>query len=348
MKPVFNNTHNKVYQTDDGDKWHSRACAVVAHVWIKYVKLDKSNEYFILVGKRGIGGDNIGKLNIPCGYMDWDENLTQATRRELYEETGFDIQDYLSASLRTSIKQPWYVKTDPDENRQNISMHTGILLELEEGNFELPTLSKKYILLIFLVPTLIAIGVFQTFEHNFIKFTEVKDWSPLLFAIIASILLILPLKLKHYLILFSILSLMVSLSIVDTRKIQPEEEIVKKAAKWYNDQIKQSKNPQNTNPILFTEDSRIAVEHALFYFYSEKNKADFKNKPVGLTKETTDKLKKGDLVIWESHYGFRPELRPTSQNYEYYEKDSRFQKIQYYQSSDNRFTIVFFLKTSDN
>ena len=214
--------------------------------------------------------------------------------------------------------------------------------------FELPTLSKKYILLIFLVPTLIAIGVFQTFEHNFIKFTEVKDWSPLLFAIIASILLILPLKLKHYLILFSILSLMVSLSIVDTRKIQPEEEIVKKAAKWYNDQIKQSKNPQNTNPILFTEDSRIAVEHALFYFYSEKNKADFKNKPVGLTKETTDKLKKGDLVIWESHYGFRPELRPTSQNYEYYEKDSRFQKIQYYQSSDNRFTIVFFLKTSDN
>ncbi len=141
MKPVFNNTHNKVYQTDDGDKWHSRACAVVAHVWIKYVKLDQSIEYFVLVGKRGTGGDNIGKLNVPCGYMDWDENLTQATRRELYEETGFDIQDYLSASLRTSIKQPWYVKTDPDENRQNISMHTGILLELDEQNFELPTLS---------------------------------------------------------------------------------------------------------------------------------------------------------------------------------------------------------------
>ncbi|MBI2281475.1 MAG: hypothetical protein HYU68_12435 [Bacteroidetes bacterium] len=212
--------------------------------------------------------------------------------------------------------------------------------------YEVSTFTKKYLLLLFLVPALIAIGIFQTFEHNFVKFTEVKDWSPLLFAIIAIVLLILPLKLKHYLISFSILALMVTLSIVDTRKIQPEEEIVKKAAKWYNDQIKQSKNPQNNNPVLFTEDSRLALEHALFYFYSEKNRGSFKNKPVGLTKEATDTLKKGDLVIWESHYGYRPQLRPTSLKYEDYENDPRFQKIQYYQSSDNRFTIVFFLKVS--
>ena len=212
--------------------------------------------------------------------------------------------------------------------------------------YEVASLSKKYLLLLFLVPTIITIGIFQTFEHNFIKFTEVKDWSPLLFAIIALVLLILPLKLKHYLISFSLLALMVTLSIVDTRKILPEEEIVKKAAKWYVDQIKHSKNPQNNNPVLFTEDSRLALEHALFYFYSEKNRGSFKNKPVGLTIEATDTLKKGDLVIWESHYGYRPELRPTSQKYEYYENDPRFQKIQYYQSSDNRFTIVFFLKVS--
>lgn len=214
--------------------------------------------------------------------------------------------------------------------------------------FEVSTMSKKYMLLIFLVPILIGIGVFQTFEHNFIKFTEVKNWTPLLFAVVASFLLLLPLKLKHYFIAFSLLSVFVAFSIVDTRKIQPEEQIVKKAAKWYVDQIKQSKNPQNTNPVLFTENSRLALEHALFYFYSGKNRGNFINKPVGLTKESTDSLKKGDLVIWESHYGYRPELRPSSQNYEYYEKDPRFQKIQYYQSSDNRFTIVFFLKTSDN
>ena len=212
--------------------------------------------------------------------------------------------------------------------------------------YEVSTFTKKYLLFIFLIPTIITIGVFQTFEHNFVKFTEVKDWSPLLFAVISTVLLLLPLKLKHYLITFSILAVMVTLSIVDTRKIQPEEEIVKKAAKWYNDQIKQSKNPQNNNPVLFTEDSRLALEHALFYFYSEKNRGSFKNKPVGLTKEATDTLKKGDLVIWESHYGYRPQLRPTSLKYEDYENDPRFQKIQYYQSSDNRFTIVFFLKVS--
>ena len=60
----------------------------------------------------------------------------------------------------------------------------------------------------------------------------------------------------------------------------------------------------------------------------------------------TDTLKKGDLVIWESHYGYRPKLRPTSQQYDFYEKNPNFQKIQYYQSSDRRFTIVFFQKTN--
>jgi hypothetical protein len=213
---------------------------------------------------------------------------------------------------------------------------------------EVVDLKKRYLLLAILVPVLILIGVFQTYEHNFIKLNEeVRSWDVLLFAFATVILVLLPLKVKHLTIVFSLIAIFVGASIIDTRQIQPEEQTVKKAAKWFNDQIKISKNPQPGQQVLITENSRLAVGHTLFFFYTGINENDFINKPVPLIKEATDTLKVGDVVVWESHYGYRPKLRPTSQPYDYYEKDARFQKIQYYQSKDRRFTIVFFLKVKE-
>jgi len=114
----FNNKPNKSYNTEDGIIWNARSSAVVCHIWAQV-----GSKYYVLVGKRGTGGDNVGKLNIPCGYIDWNENLYQATLRELEEETGFDLTsiDYFDSAY---LKQPWYVNTDPRENRQNIALHT--------------------------------------------------------------------------------------------------------------------------------------------------------------------------------------------------------------------------------
>jgi hypothetical protein len=213
---------------------------------------------------------------------------------------------------------------------------------------EVTTIKKRYLLLSIFIPLLILIGVFQTYEHNFIKLNEeVRSWTVLLFAIATVVIILLPLKPKHLTIVFSLLAIFVGTSIIDTRQIQPEEQTVKKAAKWFNDQVKISKNPQPGQQVLITENSRLAVGHTLFFFYTGIKESDFKNKPVPLIKEATDTLKVGDVVIWESHYGYRPKLRPTSQPYEFYEKDPRFEKIQYYQSNDRRFTIVFFLKVKD-
>ena len=80
------------------------------------------------------------------------------------------------------------------------------------------------------------------------------------------------------------------------------------------------------------------------------NKYDFEKEPIlgiGITKETADTLNKGDLIIWESHYGYRPKLQPKSQQYNYFESNPKYKKIQYYQSTDSRFTIVFFQKVMD-
>jgi len=215
---------------------------------------------------------------------------------------------------------------------------------------EISEFKKKYLLLVFLVPLIICVAMFQVYEHNFIKLTEVENWRPLIVTIIISVLLILPLKAKHYLISIAIIAIMAGASSITSRKIQPEEMTVKKAAKWYANHLKLGNNLQTASTQLFNDTNRVACGHTLFFHYLEMNKNDFVKEPImgiGITKETADTLKKGDLVIWESHYGYRPKLSPTSQMYDFYDKSSNFEKIQYYQSKDKRFLIAFFRKIKD-
>jgi hypothetical protein len=207
---------------------------------------------------------------------------------------------------------------------------------------------KKYLLLLFLIPILILIGMYQTFNHNFVHLDEVENWKPLLFALATVVLIVLPLKQKHYVITLSLIAVFIGATSITTRRIQPEEQTVKKAAKWYANHIKMANNPNTNQEQLFTENGKIVCGHALFFYYLDKNKYDFDKEPVmAVTKEATDTLQVGDLVIWDSHYGYRPKLRKTSQPYEFYLNNPQFQRIQYYQSKDGRFTIVFFRKVKD-
>jgi ADP-ribose pyrophosphatase YjhB (NUDIX family) len=45
----------------------------------------------ILLGRRG-RGVKAGEWCIPCGYVEWDEDVRDAAKREVKEETGLDIE----------------------------------------------------------------------------------------------------------------------------------------------------------------------------------------------------------------------------------------------------------------
>lgn len=144
MKPVFNNKQNTKYTTKDGIKYDSRACAVVVHVWCQFTNLNNETTTHVLIGKRGNGGDNIGLLNIPCGYMDWNENLEQASCREVWEETGLNLQEYYNKAAIFQLNQPWFVNSEITENRQNIAMHTAFVFILDENNGDvMPKLTSE-------------------------------------------------------------------------------------------------------------------------------------------------------------------------------------------------------------
>lgn len=139
MNPKFNNTHNEEVTLADGRViWISRSSAVTTTVLCR-----SAGKFYILLGKRGVGcPDEVGKWNLPCGYLDWDETLSEAAIREVFEETGVN----LSAIPKTSIllqhmQQPWRVNSGHSSgSKQNVSHHFYIAFDAAE----LPATSTEF------------------------------------------------------------------------------------------------------------------------------------------------------------------------------------------------------------
>ena len=91
--------------------WYSRSCAVTLFVITK----DSKGEWCILANKRGDNApDYNGFWNVPCGYVDFDENGEEAAQRECYEETNVFIPlEYIKFNS---------INTEPSNNKQNISI----------------------------------------------------------------------------------------------------------------------------------------------------------------------------------------------------------------------------------
>ena len=58
-------------------------------VGVAVVVLDDAGR--VLLGRRSAGG-NVGEWCIPCGYVEWGEDIRDAARREFQEETGLEVQ----------------------------------------------------------------------------------------------------------------------------------------------------------------------------------------------------------------------------------------------------------------
>lgn len=130
MKIFKNRKNYGPIQGPDREYWLGRSTAVVALI-VGYSNWSP----YILISQRGSEAyDNVGKWCMPCGYLDWDESASDAAKREAWEEVGVDVDNILACKhiLSNNFNQPWHVKTEPSENRQNISLVYG----LKFANFE--------------------------------------------------------------------------------------------------------------------------------------------------------------------------------------------------------------------
>ena len=125
--PNFNNRENERVDLPDGRViFLARSTAVVGCVLCLH-----GNDVFVLMVERGDKVDNSGKWCMPCGYLDWDETLDEAIKREVWEETGLNLDEVIDQkrALYARIDQPYYIGSSPKSNRQNISHHFGLVME---------------------------------------------------------------------------------------------------------------------------------------------------------------------------------------------------------------------------
>jgi len=134
----FKNTPNKRIVHEGTEYWISRSVAVNG-----VIIAIKNKQPFVLCARRGPNSaDFQGKMNLVAGYLDWDETGTEALIRETWEEVGLDLFSTYENNkiLQEDLFEPWAVKTEPSQNRQNVSLRYGLIVKMDDET-ELPDLS---------------------------------------------------------------------------------------------------------------------------------------------------------------------------------------------------------------
>ena len=126
---------NKCIKDENGNEmWISRSSVVIPVVF----KLDSKGDIYTLIEKRGPAVTHTGEWCCPCGYIDWDETLEEACEREVFEETGVQLDPdnikFFDVSTnkysRNQAIDHWYecwVDDDTDYNMDKIVTKDEIL-----------------------------------------------------------------------------------------------------------------------------------------------------------------------------------------------------------------------------
>jgi 8-oxo-dGTP pyrophosphatase MutT (NUDIX family) len=117
---MFKSTPNKIIKDDNGKiHWVSRSLVTIAFVTWRGK---------ILIVKRGESVTETGKWCLPCGYIDYDETIEESIGREIWEETGIDIRNFIDLNSL----QPVRIFSNPIGKKQNI--HMDFIINLKDSD----------------------------------------------------------------------------------------------------------------------------------------------------------------------------------------------------------------------
>ncbi len=120
---------NFPFQKDGKTYWYSRAIVCLSAIFCE----DKNHNTYILANQRGTATNKeVGKWNLPVGYLDFDETTAQCAAREVFEETGLRI-NYKSLRLKN-------INSKPDKYGQDVGFRYYAKLP---GNIEQYALTTK-------------------------------------------------------------------------------------------------------------------------------------------------------------------------------------------------------------
>lgn len=197
---------------------------------------------------------------------------------------------------------------------------------------EIKTMPSKFRLFYVIVPFLILVAVFLNYKHNFVKLTEESDPMPLVGALFASAVIFLPVSRMVQTAVFSVLCAFMALLSVKAIKLSPEDNTCQDVAKWFK-----------SNPSV-VEGKPLYNTHIMFYYFLGKVEKQMKPEPIAIADTATmEKAPVGSVVLWDSHYGYRPNYN-RGVPYQYFVDTRKYKELQVFQSSDNNFAYVIFEK----
>jgi hypothetical protein len=193
-------------------------------------------------------------------------------------------------------------------------------------------LQEKPKLAFLLVIFLTLVGVFMTYQHNFLTLTEESDTIPLVGALFASALIFIPMSGLIQTIVFGVFCSFLALVNVKSIKLSAEDKVCKQVADYY----KANEASFKGKPLYNT--------HIMFYYFLGKVENQFNPKPIVISDTATlEKAPVGSMVFWENHYGFRPNYK-TGLPYEYFANSGKYRQLQVFQADEGGFAYVIFEK----
>lgn len=102
----------------------SRSVAVVGAVFL----LCKDKMYILITRRAEHMPDEPNRWCLPCGYLDWDETIYEATIREIYEETHLD----LNLAYKMHAYPEIHIDSTCRNEKQNVSVVSAFLIESDE------------------------------------------------------------------------------------------------------------------------------------------------------------------------------------------------------------------------
>lgn len=211
---------------------------------------------------------------------------------------------------------------------------------------ELSQMKKRYRILIFLIPVIIVIGLFMTYDHNNVKYSTARNYLPLVFSIITALAVLIPVeKIKRTGVTVAIsgAALLVLFTSVKPFELSPEDETMQDVSKWYKRMMR-----GNTSGVSISEDSPMLAQHPLLFYYIGKNRFEFEPPVKSVLRENIDSAAIGTVIVWDSHYSYRPKLRKTSVQTNYFNnRPTEFKKIRDFKASKGKFNVSVFQKIGE-
>jgi hypothetical protein len=179
----------------------------------------------------------------------------------------------------------------------------------------------------------------MTYDHNFVLFNEnVPDYKPLIGVLFVSFFVVLPLKHAQKIMSVGLLAGFTLLITVKFIPVSEEDKTMQDMAKWYE-----------ANEANF-KDRKLYNKHNMLYYYLERTPEDFAQKIGQIRRDSLEAAPSGSIILWESHYSYRPELMPEAERdqattYKYFtEQPNKYKLLRQFRAKDNTFAALVFEK----